>query len=128
MPKQRKQARGKQNAGKPGAKGEHSAICGSETGKKMRQKSATSMRVRTPKAKVKEIKKGFNAVETTMDENVPALQQQLSVLSQQLANSQPQASNPAIAANPKQENSSRSSSTRKSRHLFRFERMSGESR
>ena len=57
MPKQRKQARGKQNAGKPGAKGERSAICGPETAKNIGQKSATSMRVRTPKAKVKEIKK-----------------------------------------------------------------------
>jgi hypothetical protein len=56
-----------------------------------------------PKSQGKGDKKGsnqasVNAVETTMEENVSALQQQVSALNQQLANSQSQASNPAITA------------------------------
>ena len=79
MPKQRKQARGKQNAGKPGAKGEHSAICGLETGKKHTTEECYFNARARPKGEGKGNKKGFNAIETTMDENVPALQHQLSV-------------------------------------------------
>ena len=103
MPKQRKKAKANKTLTNQARSENIAQFVAQKRGKTIRQKSATSMRVRTPKAKVKGIIKGsnkasVNAVETTMEENVSALQQQVSALSQKLANSQSQASNPAIAA------------------------------